>query len=144
MYYIVNVEGAIFHEGRYLLLVRGAEETHAAGELSLVGGKVEGGDPLADALEDTLRREIREEVGVEVADDLIYLYSSRFGADGDQVIDVVFLCRYQSGPPTIFDPGEVAEMLWLTAAEVEAHPKAQPWTRGFIQKAEHARTRLGW
>ena len=140
--YIVNVEGAIYRDGHYLLVVRGAEEEHAAGDLSLVGGKVEGSDPLENALEDTLRREIREEVGVEVGDAMIYLYSSRFGAGEGIAVDVVFLCRYQSGTPTIFDPGEVAEILWLTAAEVETHPKAQPWTRGFIQKAERARIAL--
>lgn len=142
--YIVNVEGAIYRDGRYLLVVRGAEEEHAVGDLSLVGGKVEGSEPVENALEDTLRREIREEVGVEVEDELVYLYSSRFGANNDLVIDVVFLCHYQSGTPTIFDPGEVAEIMWLTAAEVEEHPKAQPWTRGFIQKAERMRLRLGW
>lgn len=143
MFYIVNVEGAIVRDGRYLLIVRGAEESHAAGDLSLVGGKVEGIDALANALEETLRREIREEVGVEVDDEMIYLSSTRFTADDhDVVVDIVFLCHYQSGTPTIFDPGEVAEILWLTADEVKQHPKAQSWTRDYIQKAERARTAL--
>jgi ADP-ribose pyrophosphatase YjhB (NUDIX family) len=145
MFYIVNVEGAIFHEGRYLLIVRGAEETHAAGDLALVGGKVEGTDALASPLEKTLRREILEETGVEVEEEMIYLNSSRFTTEeSDVVIDIVFLCRYQSGTPTIFDPGEVAEIVWLTTDEVMQHPKAQPWTHDYIHKAERARTALGW
>jgi hypothetical protein len=28
--YIVNLEGAIFREGKYLMIVRGQPETHAA------------------------------------------------------------------------------------------------------------------
>ena len=40
---------------------------------------------------------------------------------------------------TVGDPDEITEVLWLTAAEVTAHPKAPPWTRATIAKAEQVR-----
>lgn len=139
--YIVNVEGAIVHDGRYLLVVRGEEEEHAAGVLALVGGKLEGTDEELHACEDCLRREIREEVGVEVGE-MTYLYNNIFGAE--PVLDIIYLCRYASGAPTITDPGEVAEILWLTAAEAHAHPAAPPWLHTQLEHAEIMRQRLDW
>ena len=36
--FIVNVEGAILRGERYLMIVRGEAESHAAGTLSMPGG----------------------------------------------------------------------------------------------------------
>jgi ADP-ribose pyrophosphatase YjhB (NUDIX family) len=140
--YIVNIEGAIVRDGRYLMIVRGPEETYAVGDLSLVGGKVEGLDETADILEETLRREIREEVGLEVTG-LVYVCSSRFGM-GESVVDIVFLCRSPAGDYIITDPGEVASAAWMTAQEIYSHPHAQPWTHRYIEKAEKLRLQLNW
>ena len=141
--YIVNVEGAIAKDGRYLMVVRGAEE-YAPGGLALPGGKVEGAGISDDVLEDTLRREIREEVGLEVHDEMTYLRSSAFLAEGDPVVDVVFLCRWQSGEAIAADPAEVAAVRWMTAAEAIAHPETPPWTCLALQLAEKARLERGW
>ena len=65
--FVVNVEGAIERNGRYLMIVRGPGESHAPGALSFPGGKVEPTDEAENELESTLRREISEEVGVECA-----------------------------------------------------------------------------
>ena len=40
-HYIVNVEGAIVRDGRFLMAVRSEQEAHAPGTLALVGGKVD-------------------------------------------------------------------------------------------------------
>lgn len=134
--FIVNVEGVVRRGARYLLTVRGERESHAPGTLSLPGGKVESGDATQDTLEVALKREILEETGV-TADSPVYLESKWFRADdGEAVVDVVFLCEYAGGDAAARDPIEVAEVLWLTAAEVAIHPKAPPWTRGSIEKAE--------
>jgi 8-oxo-dGTP pyrophosphatase MutT (NUDIX family) len=138
--YIVNVEAAIVHGERYLMIVRGQRETHAPGALSMVGGKVEGAGNVASVLEATLRREIAEEVGVEVAPEPEYIESKSFVSDdGDPVIDVVFLCYYSGGTPAIADPGEVRAIRWMTAAEILAHPQAPPWLRQSIELAERMR-----
>jgi 8-oxo-dGTP diphosphatase len=141
--YIVNVEGAIAKEGRYLMVVRGEEEL-APGGLNFPGGKVEGTEGTDDVLEETLRREIAEEVGLEVEADMAYLRSSAFLAEGDAVVDVVFLCRWQSGEAIAADPAEVASVHWMTAAEAIAHPETPPWTRLALQLAEKARLERGW
>lgn len=145
VYFIVNIEGAIWREGRYLTIIRGAEESHAAGALSFVGGKVETAAAQEKTIfENTLRREIREEVGLEI-DEITYVESRLFAAsDGDLVINIVFLCRCQSGIVTIFDPGEVAAFAWLTPAEIRAHPATPPWIQDYLSSIEQVRAQLGW
>lgn len=142
--YVVNVEGAIVHQGRYLMVVRGRDETHAAGTLALVGGKVETTRAETNILEQTLHREIMEEVGIQVSG-MAYVCSSHFFTDdGDAVIDVVFLCRYASGDAHIADSAEVEAIHWLTAEEIGAHPAAPAWTIDSIQQAEIQRRKLNW
>jgi 8-oxo-dGTP pyrophosphatase MutT (NUDIX family) len=144
-WYIVNVEAAIFYDGRYLIIVRGPEESHAPGGLAMPGGKVEMSGSVPDVLEATLRREIVEEVGVEVQDEMAYVESNAFVADdGEPVVDVVFLCRYKRGTPTIADPGEVAAIQWMTPAEILSHPEIALWTRQSIARAERVRATRQW
>jgi ADP-ribose pyrophosphatase YjhB (NUDIX family) len=138
--YAVNVEAAILKNGQYLMIVRGEQESHAPGVLTLVGGKVESAGDVHNILEETLRREVREEVAIEIQDDMEYIESKAFVADdGEPVIDVVFLCRYAGGAPTIADRGEVAAVQWMTAQEVLAHPQVPEWTRRSIELAERIR-----
>lgn len=132
--YIVNVEGLVRHNGRYLMVVRGPEETHAAGLLAPPGGCLELTAECAAPLEATVRREILEETGITIGPVCHYLESKIFGEP--PCLDVVFLCSYQSGTPTITDPGEVAEILWLTAAEIRAHSQTPPWTKQSLTLAE--------
>ena len=125
--FVVNVEGAVEKDGRYLMIVRGADVAHAPGALSFPGGKVEASDGPDNALESTLRREIREEVGVEVEDEMRYVESRRFDTDdGKQVVGVTFLCRYRSGAPTA-DPAEVQAVRWMTPEQILRD--APPWFR---------------
>jgi 8-oxo-dGTP diphosphatase len=141
--YIVNVEGAVTKDGRYLMVVRGEEE-YAPGGLNFPGGKVEGLENADDVLEETLRREITEEVGLEVEDEMAYLRSSAFLAEGDPVVDVVFLCRWKSGTARTVDPAEVAAVRWMTADEAIGHPDTPPWARLSLELAEELRMARGW
>ncbi len=144
VHHIVNVEGAIVRDGRYLLVIRGAGETHAAGMLSLVGGKVEDAGDTANILEETLQREILEEVGVEVSD-MIYVHSTAFVDSLNMpVVDIVFLCRWSTGEPTIHDIEEVADIRWLMANEILTNPDTPDWTRNSVRRAEKMRNLLGW
>jgi 8-oxo-dGTP diphosphatase len=140
---IVNVEGAVVRDGRYLMVVRSAQE-YASGGLCFPGGKVEGAGTAGDVLEETLRREIAEEVGLEVSAQMAYLRSSAFVAEGDPVVDVVFLCRWEAGEAVAADPAEVAAVRWMTAAEAIAHPETPPWTRLALELAENKRLERGW
>ena len=138
--HVVNVEIAIVREDRYLMVLRGEGEDHAGGTLSFPGGKVDPGEPEAAVLEMTARREAREEVGLEVQD-LRFVESKSFRvADGTRVVDVVFLARAAPGEPMPGDPTEVADLLWLTAEEILAHPRTPRWIAQSIRAAEGLRT----
>jgi ADP-ribose pyrophosphatase YjhB (NUDIX family) len=143
MRYIVNVEAAVVREQKYLLIVPGAHEVHAAGMLSLPGGKVEPDGANVAILEVTLRRELREEVGVEVEDGLVYVDSTAFVADdGQPVINIVFLCRHRAGEARPVASDEVAQVVWMIAAEVLADPRTPPWLRRSVELAEQRRHML--
>jgi 8-oxo-dGTP diphosphatase len=139
MQYIVNVEAAIIRDGKYLLIVRGSGESHAAGLLSFVGGKMEETQNSEDALESTLRREVLEEIGIQVKN-IRYAYNTHFLADdGDKVLDVVFLCDYESGEPRIEDYEEVTDVLSLSAEEILEHPKSPIWLKQGVERIEKLR-----
>jgi len=139
--YIVNVEGAIVRGDQYLMIIRGQGETHAGGTVSFVGGKVETTQSGVDVLEEELRSEIMEEVGVQVSE-MVYVQSSHFIVGDDRVVDIVFLCRYETGEPRIADITEVEQILWLKASEVVNHVLCPPWTKSAMQRVEALRQRL--
>lgn len=135
--FIVNVEGAIFNEGKWLVIRRSQKEAHAGGLLSLVGGKVDVEGPSADLLEKTVRREIFEEVGIEVKEALTYVHNTSFVSDtGEPVIDIVFLCDYKSGTPFTKSPDEVDSVDWMTAEEIMGNPQAPSYLKESIKRAE--------
>jgi len=144
-WYVVNVEAVIIKDAYYLMIVRGAKESHAPGALSFVGGKVEFEGNQNDILEKTLHREVQEEVSIELDNRMEYLESKVFMADDNEpVVDVVFMCRYKSGIPRITDEGEVAAIQWMTSKQILDSSATPDWTRRSIEKAEHKRAELGW
>ena len=110
--FVVNVEGAVEKEGRYLMIVRGADVAHAPGALSFPGGKV----------------------------DMRYVESRRFDTDdGKQVLSVTFRCRYRSGAPSA-DPAAVQAVRWMTPEQILRD--APPWFRPEkMRRIEDARRR---
>jgi 8-oxo-dGTP diphosphatase len=134
--FIVNVEGAIYKNEKWLLIKRSEKEEHAGGTLSLVGGKVDKEGNSTDILERTLKREILEEVGVEVTN-LRYVNSSSFVTDkGVHVVDIVFLCEYQSGVAYAKSPEEVADVVWLQTSQILEDPTLPPYLKENIKQAE--------
>lgn len=144
--FVVNVGAFIWHEGRYLMMVRGAGEEIAPGALTQPGGKIEVAGAEQDVIEATLAREVREEVGVEVAD-AVYVESHTFDGTFDgriiPVLDLVFLCRYVSGDPHAEDDEEVAGIEWLTPDEIRADPRTMPWTLASLDRVEAVRSGQG-
>ncbi|MDM5191346.1 NUDIX domain-containing protein [Bacillus hominis] len=135
--FIVNVEGAIRKNDKWLIIERSKKEEHAGGWLSLVGGKVDIEGNSSDILERTVKREILEEVGVSVKDRLNYVHSTSFVTDtGENVVDIVFLCEYESGEAFSKSPDEVEEVLWLTTDEILKHPNSPIYLKESINQAE--------
>lgn len=134
--FIVNVEGAIYHNEKWLLIRRSEKEEHAAGELSLVGGQVDQEGVSSDILERTLIREVAEEVGIEVSN-LRYVNSSSFVTEsGLPVVDVVFLCDLQSGEAYAKSLDEVDEVIWMTTEQIVNHQDLPDYLKANIKLAD--------
>ncbi|MBT2642407.1 NUDIX domain-containing protein [Bacillus sp. ISL-41] len=136
--FVLNVEGAVFREGKWLIIERSTQEEHAGGLLSLVGGTVENEGFSTGLLERTLKRELFEEVGITIKDEVKYVRNSSFVLpDGREVLDLVFYCEIAAGEPYPKSKNEVEAVYWMTAAEILAHPKAPIWLRESIEEAEN-------
>ena len=138
--FVVNTQCAVARDGRYLMIVRGERVTHAPGELGFPGGKVEVADGPAAVLESAVRREVLEETGVTLAAELRYVRSVAFTMDnGAEVVDVLFLGEHLAGEAHIAAPDEVAEIRWMTAAEILSAARTPPWLRDCIGQVETVR-----
>lgn len=135
--FLLNVEGAIWKNDKWLIIERSKKEEHAGGLLSLVGGKVDMEGHSSDILERTLKREILEEVGITVKDKLKYVHSTSFVIDtGENVVDIVFLCEHDSGEAFPKSPDEVERVLWLTTDEILSHSNSPIYLKESIKHAE--------
>ena len=135
--FVVNVEGAIYKDGKWLIVRRSDKEEHAAGALALVGGKVDQERHSTDILERTLIREVEEEVGITVSN-LTYVNSSSFVSDsGISVVDIVFLCSYEFGNPFPKDPDEVASVGWMSTQEILDSPEIPSFLKVNIGLADN-------
>ncbi|MBM7587039.1 8-oxo-dGTP pyrophosphatase MutT (NUDIX family) [Bacillus pakistanensis] len=138
--FIINVEGAVYKEDKWLVIERSKKEEHAGGLLSLVGGTVEKEGTSSDLLERTLKRELFEEVGVNVKDSLTYVRNTSFILeDGRIVVDIVFLCEFDHGEPYAKSPDEVDAVYWMASEEILNHVNSPIWLKDSIVKAETLR-----
>ncbi|MGM7700717.1 NUDIX hydrolase [Pseudalkalibacillus sp. Hm43] len=135
--FIVNVEGAIYKNGRWLIIKRSEKEEHAGGLLSLVGGKVEPEGNLSDILERTVQSEVLEEVGIHVKSEMTYVHSTSFTVGDDiHVVDIVFLCEHESGEAYAKSKDEVDGVWWMTYEEIAADPRAPEYLVESLRRAE--------
>lgn len=112
------------------------------GILGLPGGTIEAEDEASDdVILSTLRREIREEVNVEVTDCQLVI-SRYFEADGDPVVNLVFLCRYLSGEAAAIDPDEVEEIYWMTVEDAIKQENCREWTQLYLERADSLRKKI--
>jgi 8-oxo-dGTP diphosphatase len=131
--YVVNVSVLLRRRGQWLLIRRGAGESHAPGRLCDIGGKVDShAAPGSGILESTARREVLEEVGLDITGvPLRFAESALFSTDdGDPVVNVLFAADLPDGPqPRIAAPAEVAELHWPTLPEAAERLQHSPSAR---------------
>jgi 8-oxo-dGTP pyrophosphatase MutT (NUDIX family) len=143
MMFLINVEGAVYRGDKWLMIERSHKEEHAAGMLSFVGGTVDQEGASSDILERTLRRELMEEVGITVYEKMSYVRNTSFVlADGREVVDIVFLCEWQSGEPYPKSPDEVEAVHWLTTDDIMKHPKTESYLHDNIREADRLRSKI--
>lgn len=139
--FLINVEGAVYKGDKWLMIERSHKEEHAAGMLSFVGGTVDQEGASSDILERTFRRELMEEVGIRVHEKMMYVRNTSFVlADGREVVDIVFLCEWESGEPYPKSPDEVEAVHWLTTDEIMKHPKTESYLHDNIREADRLRS----
>ena len=139
--FVVNTEAAIYRDGRYLIIKRSEKEEHAAGMISLVGGKVEIANSSSEVLERTIIREVKEEVGLVVKGRPRYIQSTSFVTDtGLHVVNVSFLCEDVEGEAYAASSDEVDAVYWMTPEEVYTHAKSLDYLKDSVGEAEALRT----
>jgi 8-oxo-dGTP diphosphatase len=141
--HIVNTQGLVVRDGRYLMIMRSDLVAQAPGTLSPPGGKAEFGGDQTGVMETALQREVIEKTGVTIGE-MTYIQSIRFALDsGTSVVDAALLCRYESDESHLADLEEVASVEWLTSEQIFVHPRSQPWTESIVKAAEKLRVELG-
>lgn len=135
--FVVNVEGAIRENDKWIIIERSNKEEHAGGLLSLVDGKVETIDHSSNVLENTLRREIFEEIGIQIKSKMKYTRGTSFVTEsGINVVDIVFLCEHESRKAFSKCPDEIENVCWLTTEEILSHSLSPIYLKESIQAAE--------
>ena len=115
--YKVAVGSLIFTpEDELILLERGTKARDAVGKLEGVGGGIDDGETN---LHDVLKREIREEIGIEVTIDDVLTVKILPGTKYPFWVVVDYLCRLQSGEPTIREPGKIKAIHLLSVPEIK-------------------------
>ncbi len=124
-----TVGAAIVQNGQALVTVRGIEPEK--GKIDVPGGFLEVGEHPVDGL----KREAREELGVEVEVDgePVQLATHTYGEDGAWVLAIGFKARIVEGEPEPAD--DVAELLWVSADEVDGLEFAWEHDRRFVRAA---------
>jgi 8-oxo-dGTP pyrophosphatase MutT (NUDIX family) len=132
--FIVNVECAIEHDGKFLLIQRPAH-VHAGGLFAFPGGKVEvedGKNP--NILIEAIKREVREEVGLNLIDPIRYVTSSYFVSKKSAVVGVIFHCKIKN---SLLDlkpsEEETTQVAWMSQNEICDHSLSPPWLKFYLE-----------
>ncbi|MBP1915631.1 hypothetical protein J2Z23_002612 [Lederbergia galactosidilyticus] len=68
---------------------------------------------------------------------LHYLYNSSIVSDsGYHIVNIVFLCEYESGKAVASSLDEVESVYWMTSAQIYDHSNAPVYLKESIKRAE--------
>ncbi|HYP23991.1 MAG TPA: NUDIX domain-containing protein [Actinomycetota bacterium] len=120
----------IVRDGKALVTVRGVEPFK--GKLDAPGGfLLNGEDPI-----EGLKREIEEELGIQIevgVEDCLLMAPHVYAHENDFNLALGFRARWVSGEPSPAD--DVADLRWVTRAEVETLEFAWEHDRELVRKA---------
>lgn len=122
---------AIVRDGRVLVTVRAGEPEK--GRIDLPGGFLKAGEHPVDGL----AREVREELGVEVTDVAgpVVMETHTYGLGGKYVLALGFAARLAEGSGEPHPADDVAEVMWVSADELDALDFAWEHDRRIARKA---------
>jgi 8-oxo-dGTP diphosphatase len=111
---IVGVKGVIINNGKVLIVKRSAHSHVGGGSWECVGGKLEFGETLEEAL----IREAKEEAGIRIIVKSI-LYATTFLTNSSrQVVLNTYLCKTEDTEVTLSN--EHSDFCWATKNELDA------------------------
>ncbi|MFU0824984.1 NUDIX hydrolase [Clostridium sp.] len=109
---IVAVKGVILNNGKVLTIKRSNYDGVGAGSWECVGGKIEFGE----GLEEALIREAKEEVGLNITVEKL-LYATTFKMSSvKQCVVITYLCRSEETEVVLSE--EHTDYLWATKEEL--------------------------
>ncbi len=112
---VIAVKGVIINEGRVLIVKRSEDDEVGGGTWECVGGKIDFGE----GLEDALVREIKEEVGLDVNVKQI-LYATTFKTNPTrQVVILTYLCT--SSNHEVVLSSEHSDYRWVTKDQLKSY-----------------------
>ncbi|WP_391558619.1 NUDIX domain-containing protein [Robertmurraya sp.] len=112
---VIAVKGVIINEGRVLIVKRSEDDEVGGGTWECVGGKIDFGE----GLEDALVREIKEEVGLDVNVKHI-LYATTFKTNPTrQVVILTYLCT--SSNQEVVLSSEHSDHRWVTKDQLKTY-----------------------
>ncbi len=122
----VGVGALIVKDNKVLLGLRGLKARDQHYKWELLGGLVEFGE----SLEEALVREVREEAGLEVKPGKIIGSNVRQSPDGkEQWVGITFQCDWKSGEPHRTEYDRVLEFGWHSLDEALERDDLTPMTR---------------
>ncbi|MEI6462311.1 MAG: NUDIX domain-containing protein [bacterium] len=129
--HVVLVTAFVRKGDKFLLAKRSSKDSQAGGMWALPGGKVDE-DKGPEVIENTLKRELVEEVGVEIKDQISYIYSSSFvRSSGHSVINLCFLCDWKNGEAKPLEDHE--EVRWFTLEELVNFSELPKYLKGNVE-----------
>ncbi|RMF37948.1 MAG: NUDIX hydrolase [Planctomycetota bacterium] len=119
-----GVVGVIVEEGRFLV-IRRSPHVRAPNLLCFAGGSIEHGE----SPEQAIVRELREELTLDITPvEKIWKSCTQWGTQ----LEWVLADRAPDSHPQA-NPAEVAEWMWMTGAELLAHPMLLPSVPAFFR-----------
>lgn len=109
---VVVVKGVIENKGRVLILKRSCADEVAAASWETVGGKIDFGEELEEAL----AREVKEEAGIEVSVEKLLFATTFFTDPHRQIVLLTYLCRATDDQVILSE--EHSEYMWATQSEL--------------------------
>lgn len=130
------MKGAIFRNGRVLLLHRRDDLELVPGLWDLPGGGVE----IGEGLEDTLIREVREETGftVTVGPPISAWVHSTRTTKGRKLTSIIvcYECHTRAKGPPRLDPEEHTGFAWVDRNELAKYPLPPNWSKAIKRAFE--------
>ncbi len=112
---VVALKGIIVYNNRALIIQRSKNDDIGASTWECVGGKLDFGERLEEAL----IREIKEETGLEVAVDRL-VYATTFNTDEHrQVVILTYLCKAETDRVVLSEEHE--DYLWATEEDMKKY-----------------------